>query len=67
MREKNISDICEKLLNSSHLTNIIPIPICKFLDSQTIPNPICTEVGSTNLFLFLFAGRKKRLFAHHCF
>ena len=39
------------------MTNIIPIPICKFLDSQIIPIPISTEVGSANLFLFLFAGK----------
>ena len=39
------------------MTNIIPIPIRKFGNSQTIPIPICTEVGSTNLFLFLFAGK----------
>ena len=37
--------------------NIIPMPICKFWDSQTIPIPIRTEFGSTNLFLFLFAGK----------
>ena len=43
--------------HTSHLTNIIPIPICKFWNSQTIPIPIRTEVGSTNLFLFLFAGK----------
>ena len=40
----------------SHLTNIIPIPICKFWNSWTIPISICTKVGSANLFLFLFAG-----------
>ena len=39
------------------MTNIIPIPIHKFRDSQTIPIPICTEVGSANLFLFQFAGK----------
>ena len=52
-----ISGICEYIANTSHQTNIIPIPICKFWNSQTIPIPICTEVGSTNLFLFLFAGK----------
>ena len=40
------------------MTNTLPIPICKFGNSQTIPIPICTEVGSANLFLFLFAGKK---------
>ena len=44
-------------MNSSNLMNIIPIPIPKFLDSQTIPIPICTKVGSANIFLFLFAGK----------
>ena len=38
-----------------HLTNIIPIPIRKFWNSQTIPNPICKEVGFANL--FLLAGK----------
>ena len=33
--------------------------------SQIFPNPISTEVGSANLFLFLFAGGR-RLFAEHC-
>ena len=54
---KNISDNRKLFANSSHLTNIIPIPICNFWDSQTIPIPIHTIVGSTNLFLFLFAGK----------
>ena len=53
MRKK----IFQIFLNSSHLTNIIPIPICKFWDSWTIPIPFCIEVGSANLFLFLFAGK----------
>ena len=44
-------------MNTSHLTNIISIPFRKFWNSQTIPIPICTEVGSVNLFLFLFAGK----------
>ena len=47
-----------------NLTNIIPISINKFWDSQTIPIPIRTEVGSAKLFLFLFAG-EKNLFADH--
>ena len=37
--------------------NIIPIPIRKFQNSQTIPIPIRTEVGSANQFLFLFMGK----------
>ena len=44
-------------MNTSHLTNIIPIPIRKFQNSRTIPIPIRTEVGFVNLFLFLFAGK----------
>ena len=56
LREKKMKGICELFANTSHLTNIIPIPICKFWNSQTIPIPICKEVGFTNLFLFLFAG-----------
>ena len=55
--KKYISGIREYFANTSNLTNIIPIPICKFLISQTIPIPIRTEVGSANLFLFLFAGK----------
>ena len=55
LREKNISVICEYFANTSNLTNIIPIPICKFCNSQTIPIPICSEVGSANQFLILFA------------
>ena len=47
--------MCEYFVNSSHLTNIIPIPI---------PIPIRTEVGSAKLFLLLFA-REKKLFADH--
>ena len=43
---KKISGIQELFANSSHLTNIIPIPIGKFWNSQTIPIPIRTEVGS---------------------
>ena len=54
---KNISGIHELFANTSHLTNIIPIPIRKFWNSRTIPIPIRTEVGSANLFLFLFAGK----------
>ena len=57
LREKRISGICELFANTSHVTNIIPIPIRKFWNSQTIPIPICTEIGSANLFLFLFAGK----------
>ena len=34
-----------------HLTNIIPIPIREFWNSQTIPNPFCKEVVFANLFL----------------
>ena len=45
------------MANTFHLTNIVPIPIRKFWDSQTIPIPIRTEVGSTNLILFLFGGK----------
>ena len=45
------------------MTNIIPIPICMSWDSRTTPIPIPTEVGSANLFIFLFAG--KLLFADH--
>ena len=37
------------------MTNIIPIH--RFWNSRTIPIPICTEIGSANLFLFLFAGK----------
>ena len=37
--------------------NIIPFPICKSWNSQTIPIPIPTEVGSANQFPFLFAGK----------
>ena len=44
-------------MSTSYLTKIIPIPISKFWNSQTIPIPICTEVGFANLFLFLFAGK----------
>ena len=55
--KKIISGIREQFANTSHLTNIIPIPIRKFWNSQTIPIPIRTEVGSANLFLFLFAGK----------
>ena len=52
-REPNILNICEYFTNTSCLTNTIPIP--KFWTLQTIPVPICTEVGSANLFLILFA------------
>ena len=65
LKEKKISGICELFANTSHLTNIIPIPIRMFWNSQTIPIPICAEVGSSNLFLFLFAG--KITIADHCF
>ena len=44
-------------MNTFCLPNIIPIPICKFWNSQTIPIPFCTEVGSANLFLFLLVGK----------
>ena len=39
----NISNICELFANISHLTNIIPIPICKF--------------GIQEPFLFLFVQK----------
>ena len=39
-RKKKISGICELFANTSHLTDIIPIPIRKFWNSQTIPIPI---------------------------
>ena len=55
MSKKYISGIHEYFTNTSHLTNTFPIPIRKFWDSQTIPIPIHTEVGSMNQFLFLFA------------
>ena len=57
LREKRISGIRELFANTSNLTNIIPIPIRKFWISRTIPNPIRTEDGSANLFLFLFTGK----------
>ena len=57
LRKKKKFGIRELFANTSHLTNIIPIPIRKFWNSQTIPIPIHTEVGSANLFLFLFAGK----------
>ena len=57
LRNKQILSICELFANTSHLTNIIPIPIYKFWNSQTIPIQICTEIGSANLFLFPFAGK----------
>ena len=56
-KKKHILGIHEYFANTSHLTNFIPIPICKFWDSRTIPIPMCTEIGSTNLFLFLFVGK----------
>ena len=43
------------------MTDIVPIPIRKFLDSQTFPIPIRTEFGSGNLFLFLFVGKNNYL------
>ena len=48
-----ISGICELFAKTSHLTNIISIPIRKSWNSQNIPIPIHTEVGSANLFLFV--------------
>ena len=57
LRINQISGICELFANTFHPTNNIPIPISKFWNSQTIPIPICTEVGFANLFLFLFAGK----------
>ena len=65
-RKRNFRHFCEKKTytgihelfdNTSHLTNIIPIPIRMFWISRTIPIPIRTEVGFANLFLFLFAGK----------
>ena len=41
LKKKKISVILELFANTSHLTNIIPIPIRKFWNSQTIPIPIC--------------------------
>ena len=61
MRKKHILGIGEYFANTSRLTNIIPIPIRNFWDLKTIPIPICTEVGSMNLLLFLFAGEKKTI------
>ena len=55
--KKQWSGIPELFANTSHLTNIFPIPTPKFWNSQTIPIPICTEVASANLFLFLFAAK----------
>ena len=43
------------------MTNIIPIPIHTFWNSRIIPIPNRTEIGSANVFLFLFAGGKKYL------
>ena len=50
-REQFFLGICQKFENTSCLTNIILI--CKFKILQTIPIPICTEVGFAILFLFL--------------
>ena len=41
IEKKQISGIHELFANTSHLTNIIPIPIRKFWNSKTIPIPIC--------------------------
>ena len=57
LRKKQILSICELFANTFHLTNIIPIPIHMFWNSQTIPIPIHREVVTANLFLFLFAGK----------
>ena len=57
LRKKEISGIRELFANTSYLTNIIPIPIRKFGNSQTFPIPIFTECGSPNISLFLFAGK----------
>ena len=59
LRKNMISGIRELFGNTSHLTNIIPIPIPirKFWNSLTIPTPIRAEFGSGNLFLFLFAQK----------
>ena len=55
--KKWISNILDLFANTSHLTNIIPIPIRKLWNSRTTFIPIRTEVGTPNLFLFLFAGK----------
>ena len=52
LRQKLISGIRELFANTSYLTKI-----SKFWNSQPIPIPIRTEVGSSNLFLFLVAGK----------
>ena len=44
--KKYLSDIYYWFAKTSRLTNTIPIPICRFWYSQTIPIPIHTEVGS---------------------
>ena len=44
--------------NTSCLRNTIPIPIRKFWYLGIIPIPIHEDIGSMNLFLFLFAGKK---------
>ena len=54
MRKKRYREL---FANTSHLMNIIPIPILMFWNSQTIPIPIHTEVCYANLFVFLFAGK----------
>ena len=52
IKRKNISGICEKLVNTSYRNNSILIPICKFWNPHTILFPTLTEVVSANLFLF---------------
>ena len=38
--------ICEQFTNTACLTNIIPFPFQKNLNSQTIPIPTCKDAGS---------------------
>ena len=52
LRKNFVSGFHELFANTSYLTKI-----CKFWNSQPIPIPIRTEVGSSNLFLFLVAGK----------
>ena len=49
--------MCKQFANTSSPTNIILIHICKFENSRTILIPIRTDVGSSSLFFFRFAGK----------
>ena len=49
-KDRYISGTHEYLANTFCQMYTIP-------NSQTIPTPICTEFGSANLFIFLFAGK----------